>query len=310
MTGAVSLNKRVSVVIPLYNHENYIEQALESVITQSAKPLEIIVVDDGSGDASADKVRHAAARCPELVYWSQPNQGAHKAINAGVHRAQGEIVAILNSDDAFHPQRLEECLHVLDELPDVSVVATGLEFMDDSGRSIPNSWYERAKAFFEKEGDLSLALVNGNFIMTTSNLVIRRSVFEEIGYFSALRYAHDLDFMLRLVVRDKNFHLLDKALINYRMHATNTISEDVIKVKTEWAAVVAYFIYSHGRNRARAERDWEYYGRLTGITDNHGLTAYILHFLKYFDSLPPCELTCDAYMRDGEFCRFLATVIK
>ena len=112
MPETVDMNGRVSVVIPLYNHECYVAQALESVIEQSAKPLEIIVIDDGSSDGSALVVQEIARRYPEIVFWSHPNQGAHYTINAGIKRAKGEYIAILNSDDVYHPDRLEECIAI------------------------------------------------------------------------------------------------------------------------------------------------------------------------------------------------------
>ena len=104
----------ISVVIPLYNHEKYIHATVESVLSQDLKPSEIIIVNDGSTDGSAQIMTDILHRHPDIVYWSQPNQGAYQAINAGIHRATGDLVAILNSDDCYHPQRLRRCAQVLD----------------------------------------------------------------------------------------------------------------------------------------------------------------------------------------------------
>ncbi|MDQ3580096.1 MAG: glycosyltransferase family 2 protein, partial [Pseudomonadota bacterium] len=71
-------------------------------------------------------VRALAAQKPEVVFWSHPNQGAHYTLNAAIHRAKGEFVAILNSDDAYHPERLADCLQVFRDDPGVAVVTTAL----------------------------------------------------------------------------------------------------------------------------------------------------------------------------------------
>jgi len=88
--------------------------------------------------------------------------------------------------------------------------------------------------------------VNGNFLMTTSNIFSRRSLFHEIGGSSALRYTHDLEFFLRVLLRGQRVHFIDKPLANYRRHGSNTIREDVLKVRVETAGAVAYFIYGYG----------------------------------------------------------------
>ncbi|MGH8564819.1 MAG: glycosyltransferase family 2 protein [Gammaproteobacteria bacterium] len=291
----------VSVIIPLYNHEHYVGHALESVFAQSMQPLEIIVVDDGSCDGSVAMVHALAAQRPEIVFWSHPNQGAHYTLNAAIHRARGEFVSILNSDDAYHPERLAHCLQVFREDPGVAVVTTALNFVDEQGAPIRNRWHERAKAFYQEIGDLSLALVNGNFLMTTSNICARRSLFHDIGGFAGLRYAHDLEFFLRVLARGKRIHFLDKPLVDYRRHASNTIREDVPKVRVETAGAVAYFIYEYWHKWPGGNRDWGYLGRITDITDRLGLTPLLVHFLAFFRDVPPGDDVWCAFARDEGF---------
>src|SRR4029450_2534625 len=125
-------------------------------------------------------------------FWSRPNQGAHRTINECIGQARGRYLAILNSDDLYHPERLLRCLAVLEGDPNAAVVATGISFVNEHGNAIRFPWYEEARVFYERIGDLGLALVNGNFLMTTSNIVARRALFQEVGGFDDLRYAHDL----------------------------------------------------------------------------------------------------------------------
>jgi glycosyltransferase involved in cell wall biosynthesis len=309
LTGK-NMEGRISVVMPLYNHEGYVAQALESIFAQTVRPLEVIVIDDGSRDKSAAVARDFLARHPDLVFWSHPNQGTHYTINAGIHRARGEFISILNSDDAYHPERFADCLRIFDSHEEVSAVTTALSFIDDKNKAIRNPWYEQARAFYAEVGDLSLALVNGNFLMTTSNLIVRRSVFQEIGYFSALRYAHDLDFFLRLLVRGKRIYWLDRPLLSYRLHVANTIREDALRVKAEWAAVVAFFIVSRRSKLLEGQQDWSYYSKLTEITDRHGLTRLLVYFFAFFERLPSAERTLDAFTRDEDFGQFLVRAVR
>ncbi len=298
----------VSVVIPLYNHERYIEAALESVWGQVMRPREVIVVDDGSTDGSFEAVSRMSRSFPELVCWSQPNQGAHHAINAGIHRATGDLVAVLNSDDLYHPRRLARCMDVLVSRPDAAAVCTGLGFVDDGGREIDNPWYRESRAFYDKVGDLPLALMNGNFFMTTSNLVIRRRVFEEVGYFAPLRYAHDLDFFLRLLARGLEIHFLDEPLLFYRMHGRNTILEEHARVRVEWAFGCARFLHSLNRFPGRRRRGWDYVDRITRIVERHSLQRLVMLFLVYFAGGPAAEEDAARFRQDAEFYRIVHKV--
>ncbi|WP_373509073.1 glycosyltransferase family 2 protein [Thiocapsa sp.] len=295
----------VSVVIPLYNHRRYIEEALESVLAQTKPAYEIIVVDDGSTDDSVSLVRTMARRCPDsFVVWSQPNQGAHAALNAGIARASGEYIAILNSDDAWHPDRLRQCS---DAIGEAAAVATAIEFFDSTGTSMNDAFYREARGFFDTCDDLPLALINGNFIMTTSNLFARRGAIMDAGGFSNLRYAHDLDLFLTLMANGGEFKLLDAPLLRYRRHDANTISEDVLSMKAEWAMVTAAYIWRLMQRRAM---DWFWYARLTEISDKHGLTRLLIPAVAFLASLPGEKQTCNALYSHGDFARFFRGIVR
>jgi glycosyltransferase involved in cell wall biosynthesis len=234
---------RVSVVVPLYNHARYVADAVRSALAQGPVLREVVVVDDGSTDGSAEALLAACGDDPRLVLWSQPNHGAHAAINAGLLRATGEVLAVLNSDDVYASGRLDRLVAVLDADPQTDLAATGLRFLDGNGAPAANPWYEEALAFYRASGDLGAALVNGNFVMTTSNLAFRRGLLDRIGLFAPLRYAHDLDFLLRALAHGRRFALLlDEPLLSYRVHAANTIREEHGTVRMEWAAAAAGYL--------------------------------------------------------------------
>lgn len=316
---------RVSVVIPLYNHERFIARTLDSVFRQTLPAHEIVVVDDGSRDGSArvvEKLFQAAAQAggpragePRLVFWSQPNRGAHGAINAGIHRATGDLVAILNSDDLYHPDRLAAMAAAFRERPETDALATGLDFIDGDGRPMANPWHDEAMEFHRRSGDLALSLINANLVMTTSNLMVRRRLFDRVGHFSPLRYAHDLDFFLRLLAEGADFQILDRPLLSYRLHTTNTISEGPQRVKPEHAAAAAFFLHRLWDRNGRggpAERepvDWERAARLLDVLDRHALTGPAQLCLTYFRNHPTDTLERSPFHSDSAFRSVLAEAV-
>lgn len=297
-----NLNKQptISAVIPLYNHENYIDAALDSVLSQSVPATEIIVIDDGSTDRSWNKLQQRAAQDSRIIAWSHPNQGAHNTLNAAIERATGDYVTILNSDDCYLPGRFDACTKSLSANPQADVVCSALTFIDAKGKQQKNPWYQQALAFYQKSGDLVLSLINGNFLMTTSNLFIRRRVFSEIGGFSGLRYAHDLDFFLRLLGQRKTILWLENPLLAYRTHNSNTIKENPWRVKIEWAAVIAYYLY-----RFPVADDWTRLSRLVDVTDHHQLTRLLLLFFLQFQNQKHDSVSAESYLADEEFVRCL-----
>ena len=220
----------ISVIIPSYNHEKYIKQAVDSVLLQSYDNIELIVVDDGSGDSSLDYLR--SVRDPRFQLIEQENSGAHNAINRGLSVAQGEYLSILNSDDAYHPDRLSQCADRIQQGFDL--VASWIELIDDKGKvlGVKKGWrnmlpwrIKAPKTSLPPTDAFRLNLVMSNFVSTTSNMVFTRRLFDDIGGMRNLRFAHDWDFLLR-AVREYRCELIDRPLLQYRTHQTNTISSN------------------------------------------------------------------------------------
>jgi glycosyltransferase involved in cell wall biosynthesis len=228
----VSAKPLVSVVVPSYNHAAYVEQAVRSALAQEVDGLEVLVVDDGSTDDSAEIVR--GIQDPRLRLLTQDNQGAPAAINRGLHEAGGEHLSVLNSDDRYAPGRLAAALAVFRGSPEVALVGSWIELIDETGRGLAvkegfsnlDPWpVAEPSRTFKADGDLRMALLMQNYWATTSNYVFPSSVFAWHGPFRALRYAHDWDFALRVQL-GQPAHLIPKPLLQYRIHGRNTINED------------------------------------------------------------------------------------
>ena len=221
----------VSVVIPSYNHEKYIQAAVDSVLSQTYHNLELIVIDDGSTDNSLEILGRVRDRRYRLI--QQENRGAHNAINRGLALADGQYLAILNSDDRYKPERLHYCVDFLAANPEVDLVATYIELIDDKGRpgGIKEGWknmepwpQENKEDSYSAFDDFTLNLVASNFVATTSNMVFTAELYRRIGGMRNLRYAHDWDFLFR-ACQSGLCRMLQTPLVQYRTHGSNTISQ-------------------------------------------------------------------------------------
>jgi hypothetical protein len=181
------------------------------------------------------------------------NRGAHGTLNELLGAAQSPLVAVLNSDDLWHPSRLERCAAALGSAPETAAVATGLVTIGPEGEPAANPWLDDALAWHARHGDLAAGLAYGNFVSTTSNLVARREALLRLGGFDALRYTHDQELLLRLVESGAGLALLEEKLLAYRVHPENTIKEQPAQVRAEWAAVLAVHARRAGRSAAFEE---------------------------------------------------------
>lgn len=223
---------KVSVVIPSYNHAAYIEQAIQTILSQTYRDLELIIVDDGSSDASPSILSKIHNEKVRVVF--QQNQGAHAAINQGLSMARGQYLAILNSDDAYVPQRIEKAIDIMEANPKIGLVSSYIEIVDSTGKSLgvkqgykncPPWTLDRPEKSFRALNNLGLALLTENYLATTSNYVFPRTIYQKVGEFRPLRYTHDWDFALRLA-RIAEIYMIEEPLLQYRVHPKNTIKED------------------------------------------------------------------------------------
>lgn len=222
----------ISVIIPSYNHARYLGSCIDSVVAQSFQDWELIIIDDGSKDESNTII--ASYDDPRIIHIQQENQGAHNAINRGLAMAQGEYLAILNSDDEFHPLRLERCVKALDDDQSVSLVSTWIDIVDQESNVLGTkmAWHNmepwpvvNKHISMAATDSYSLNALMSNFVSTTSNMVFRRDLYEDIGGMRNLRFAHDWDFILRACAQYKCINL-DESLLSYRIHDSNTISSN------------------------------------------------------------------------------------
>ena len=223
----------VSVVIPAYNHERYIGAAIDSVRDQTLPASELVIVDDGSSDGTPEVI--AAHAFPGMRVVSQENRGAHRAINRAISLSSGDYVAILNSDDVYEPHWLEHAWGVA-RASQAALVCGSVRLIDEQGGAVDPEhdiarWYPEARAFAQSRATLAAALRHHNVVVTTSNFFMHKELWARLGGFSAYRYVHDYDFLLRAVELCGRDACYEDSLqgIRYRIHGANTISEGPTK---------------------------------------------------------------------------------
>ena len=205
----------VTVVIPVYNGENYLHEAIDSVLQQTFKDVEVIVVDDGSTDSTGSIVEHYAEQHPALVRGlRKENGGTATALNAGIRAAKGKYVAWLSHDDRFVPHKLETQLRILREQPEVVGIYSDYAYIDAAGKQIGGARSTVYPPTQMMRHLLQCVFING------STLLIERRCFEEVGYFDeTLRYTHDAMMWLKLV-DSYQLAYCPETLSAYRLHAT------------------------------------------------------------------------------------------
>lgn len=218
-TGGVS--PLVSVVMPVYNVEEYLEQAIESLLNQSMKHIEIIAVDDGSTDCSLEILKRYESLDKRVKVFSQKNQYAGVARNLGLSKAKGEYILFLDSDDFFENNLVKETYYVA-KMNKADIVMFGANYYNDStGRSWKGRWLldtsfaPKYQPFNYKDCPDTI------FQITTAcpwTKIFRRKFIEETGLqFQNLHNANDVFFVLSAIAMAKRVITLDKPFVNYRI---------------------------------------------------------------------------------------------
>jgi glycosyltransferase involved in cell wall biosynthesis len=185
----------VSVILPVYNGENYLRFSIESVLGQTFQDFELIVVDDGSKDSTPEIARGYGER---VRYVRQENTGVAGAFNHGLRLAAGRYISWLSHDDAFHPSKLEKQLGALGNISTPAVCYTDIQMIDSRGE-VAN---EHRLPEYAREQALRHVLTGGEICSACYSVMYDRRCIEEVGPYSVeLLYTQDVDMLSRLARR-------------------------------------------------------------------------------------------------------------
>lgn len=241
------MKELVSVVIPAYNHEKYIQTTIESVIAQTYKNIELLILDDGSSDNTWNKIQEMREKCERrfvrTLFGRQKNQGVMVSLNKLIAEAQGEYVIFGSSDDVLKPCLVEEEYAFLHTHPDYALAVGDNEIIDADGKRA--YWDKKRNLVYEKKNAAYLTF--GDFLRRHKNI---DWVSEQFGSYGSLLIGNYIPNgnMVRKNILDKFFPLpnevlledwlmmlqiakygkmkyLDKVLFSYRWHMTNSIKQ-------------------------------------------------------------------------------------
>jgi sugar O-acyltransferase (sialic acid O-acetyltransferase NeuD family) len=249
---AVAIHKQrpaVSVVMSAYNHERYTAESIASVLEQTHGDFEFIIIDDGSTDGTADVIRQFSD--PRIrTRFLETNQGLISAKNLGYRMAEGKYIAILNSDDAFLPDKLERQAAFLDTHPDAGAVLTQVQVVDEQGRPFTDENHFYYKIFDQPNRTrfewLRRFFFEGNCLCAPSAMV-RREAFETIGWpDSRLHQLPDFDLWVRICLRYE-LHILPEKLTRFRIrdgseNASNSGAAGITRNLFEFPKVLRHYL--------------------------------------------------------------------
>jgi glycosyltransferase involved in cell wall biosynthesis len=240
---------RVSVIIPSYNHEKYVAEAIQSVLDQTYQDFEIVITDDGSSDNTVAVIKNFTDSRIRLFCFPN-NRGACVAANHCIKESKGEFIALLNSDDAFVNNKLEKQVKFLDEHLEIGAVFSQVQFINENSNNISHIEHFYKNAFVQLNRSrfewLNYFFFHGNCLCHPS-ILIRRECYEKVGVYDR-RFAQlpDFDFWIRLCQRYEIF-ILSEQLVKFRIrenqaNVSSEKPESQIRMAVEFPQVFQQFL--------------------------------------------------------------------
>jgi len=210
----------VSVIIPAYNAERFIRDALDSVLNQSYSNIELIVVDDGSTDRTAEIVNEYGNK---ICCFNKVNGGVATARNLGIKHSLGKYVAFLDADDIWEAEKIEKQVIFLEKNIDFGIVTTSVFFIDIFGA--PSHGFS-LRSIYPKDGWNFENLLK-RFCLFPSAILVRKDVVNAVGFFDDDQSAaEDIDYFLRILKKYK-LAVIDEPLTRYRIRNSDSLGSSV-----------------------------------------------------------------------------------
>ena len=209
-------NPKVTVLMSVYNGEKYLSEAVESILAQTFRDFEFLIIDDGSTDSSPEMLSGYASRDSRVrIVRNDENVGLTRSLNKGLGLSRGEYIARMDADDVACPDRLACQVEYLDKKPDIAAVGAGIEIIDEDSQVIGRRLPKDNSVFLKRN------LILKNSVFAHSSVMFRREVVVQAGgYDDNYRYAQDYDLWSRLG-KKYEFGALERVLLKWRSVSSN-----------------------------------------------------------------------------------------
>ncbi len=234
----------ISVLLPVYNGEDFLDECLASLANQSFEDFEVVAVDDGSSDGSPEILKNWSSRDSRVRVLARSHSGLVETLNAGLSACQGELIARMDADDRVHPRRLELQSLAFEESPNLDVVASLVAHFPDEtlreGLRIYENWLNSLVTHDQ--------ILRERFIESPiphPAAMVRRKVLEEVGGYRDVGYPEDYDLWLRLAAAGKRFGKVPETLYFWRHHEARLTFTDPRYAVERFLACKAHHL-THG----------------------------------------------------------------
>ena len=275
----------ISIIVPSYNYESYIIECLKSIVNQEYQNIELIIIDDNSKDNSYAVINEYIStnsikkRFNNIILEkNSKNMGAHYTINRGVILAQGEYIAIINSDDLYQKDRFKI---MMNDIGNSDLAFSDFEILDSDGNILFNDEAEELrgiKKLIKKNEPLLIGLLKKNFSISTGNLLFKKSLYMKLEGFSDFEYIHDWDFILRAYLISTPVYVRNTKYF-YRLHENNSFRK-LSKIADYEVNIVLQSFFSSIKNGDYSNKDIDSVLIESCLNSNHHCYKY-MKFSKF-----------------------------
>lgn len=246
-------NPLVSIVIPCYNHEQFVQDCIQSVIDQTYENIELIIIDDGSKDNSVLKIQEMTEKCKKrfsrFEVRSRPNRGLSATLNESIEWCKGKYFAAVASDDIILKSKIDLQVNFMEENTDITAIFGSANYIDESNNVKIIDPLKQQEYVFDK-----IFLNECQFYAPTQ--LMRKSILDEIGGYNTDILVEDWYMWLKMAEKGRVYCLSDK-LANYRIHANNTTKNSKFIYENN-LKTISYYEDHKLYNQAYSKLRWTY----------------------------------------------------
>jgi len=296
------MDKKISIIIPTYNGETrnngkYLKEAIESVLNQTYKNLELIIINDGSTDLTESICKQYTDKRIKYIY--QKNKGLSAARNTGILNSTGIYITFLDDDDIFYKDKLLE-QYIFIQKHNADVVYSFTDRIDENSKLL-------TKLHYKYSGDLLEKLLYNNILNSPASILLSRKAINKVGFFKEyLKSCEDWDYWIRLSSK-YSFYCIEKPLVGYRIHSSSQMSrnrekmefydfvvlmENLMELNIEDKDKYLHNLYKKFTKIDYGVRDFERFRRNYKIASTYGshslewvLKYWLMHFPPIFKSI-------------------------